>query len=158
MRGTIDEVLEWLTYHREYAPLMQMSRQRLVGLRWRLNQGSLSEEYKEQLLERLKNRIDALESVNICPNSNLPSSPRKVRDAYILPAIVRDHHGRFFTELALIKMAERDKKMHDLNLGWVCGAMKRGGYPSKEVVREVLNRKGWNMFEERMKLPSVWEV
>ncbi len=158
MRGTSDEVLMWLTEHSEYAPLLQMSRQRLVGLRKHLRYDEVSEERKEEILERLKNRSSALQTSSI-RNINIPLiTIRKVRSQYILPAVVRDHHGKFYNEVTLIKMAEREEKMKDLHLDMVCRAIKRGDLPSKEVVREVLNRKGWNIFEERMVLPSVWEV
>lgn len=158
MRGTSDEILEWLTHHSEYAELMQMSRQRLVGLRKHLSCGEVSETRKDEILERLQNRMAALQSSPICPVINLPRAIRKVRSQYVLPAIVHDHHGKFYNEVTLIKMVEHEEKMRDLNLDMVCRAIKRGDLPSKEVVREVLNRKGWNIFEERMVLPSVWEV
>ena len=158
MKGTSSEVLEWLTHHREYAPLMQMSRQRLVGLRERLRNGSLGERRKEEILERLEKRIFSLQN-DQCRNDFCQHSPvRKVRPEYILPAVVRDHHGKFFQETTMIKMVAKEEKMHDLNLDMVCRAIKRGDLPSKEVVREVLRRKGWYIFEERMVLPAVWEV
>lgn len=158
MKGTSDEVLEWLTHHREYAPLLQMSRQRLVGLRQRLREGSVSESLKEEILERLKKRMENLKSMDGRADCWYLKDIRKVRSRYILPAIVRDHHGKYYNELTLIKMVAKEEKMRDLNLDMVCRAMKRGDMPSKEVVREVLNRKGWNIFEEREVLPSVWEV
>ena len=55
MIGTSDEILMWLTEHSEYAPLLQMSRQRLVGLRKHLRCGEVSEGRKDEILERLKN-------------------------------------------------------------------------------------------------------
>lgn len=158
MKGTSDEVLEWLTHHSEYAELMQMSRQRLVGLRHHLSLGDVSEDRKDEILERLQKRIEALQSLSSSRSIRLPRAVRKVRNRYVLPAIVRDHHGKFYNEVTLIKMVERDERMRDLNLDMVCRAIKRGDLPSKEVVREVLNRKGWNIFEDRMVLPSVWEV
>lgn len=158
MKGTSDEVLEWLTHHSEYAELMQMSRQRLVGLRHHLSLGDVSEDRKDEILERLQKRIEALQSLSSSRSIRLPRVVRKVRNRYVLPAIVRDHHGKFYNEVTLIKMVERDERMRDLNLDMVCRAIKRGDLPSKEVVREVLNRKGWNIFEDRMVLPSVWEV
>ena len=158
MIGTSDEVLEWLTHHSEYAPLLQMSRQRLVGLRKHLSCGEVSERRKDEILERLVNRANALSNDSICPTIHLPRVIRKMRGQYVLPAIVRDHHGKFYSELTLIKIVEREEKMRDLNLDMVCRAIKRGDFPSKEVVREVLNRKGWNIFEERMIIPSVWEI
>lgn len=158
MKGTSTEILEWLTHRNEYAPLLQMSRQRLVGLRHKLSQGTISESRKEEILERLKNRIDAIKATDVrsiyCSLYNV----RKVRNGYVLPAIVRDHHGKFYNEATMIKMVEHEEKMRDLNLDMVCRAIKRGDLPSKEVVREVLNRKGWNLFEEREVLPSIWEV
>ncbi len=158
MRGTSDEILMWLTEHSEYAPLLQMSRQRLVGLRKHLRYDEVSEDRKDEILERLQNRMAALQSQSNSRSNTLPKAVRKVRGQYVLPAIVRDHHGKFYNEVTLIKMAEREEKMKDLHLDMVCRAIKRGDLPSKEVVREVLNRKGWNIFEERMILPSVWEV
>lgn len=158
MRGTSDEILLWLTEHSEYAPLLQMSRQRLVGLRKHLRYDEVSEDRKEEILERLKNRSSALQTSPI-RNINIPLiTVKKMRSRYVLPAIVRDHHGKFYSEVTLIKMVEREEKMKDLHLDMVCRAIKRGDMPSKEVVREVLNRKGWNIFEERMVLPSVWEI
>ena len=62
MTGTSDEVLMWLTEHSEFAPLLQMSRQRLVGLRKHLRCGEVSEQKKDEILERLKNRMAALET------------------------------------------------------------------------------------------------
>lgn len=158
MTGTSDEVLMWLTEHSEFAPLLQMSRQRLVGLRKHLRCGEVSEHKKDEILERLKNRMAALETSPLRTINIPPHTIRKVRGQYVLPAIVRDHHGKFYNEVTLIKMVEREEKMKDLNLDMVCRAIKRGDLPSKEVVREVLNRKGWNIFEERMILPSVWVV
>lgn len=158
MIGTSDEILDWLTRHSEYAELMQMSRQRLVGLRHHLSRGEVGEHRKEEILERLQNRMDALQSLSSSRAIKLPRAIRKVRNQYILPAVVRDHHGKFYNEVTLIKMVEHEERMRDLNLEMVCRAIKRGDLPNKEVVREVLNRKGWNIFEDRMVLPSVWEV
>ena len=158
MRGTSDEVLWWLTEHSEYAPLMGMSRQRLVGLRKHLRCGEVSESRKDEILARLQNRMENLRTSQSSITYRLPNAIRKVRSQYILPAVVRDHHGKFYNEVTLIKMVAEEKRMSDLNLDMVVRAIKRGDLPSREVVREVLNRKGWNIFEEREVLPSVWEV
>lgn len=148
----------WLTWHCEYAPLMQMSRQRLVGLRKHLSCDEVSERRKDEILDRLQKRVEALKTSSVRNDISTPRIIRKIRGQYILPAIVRDHHGKFYSELTLLKIVEREEKMRDLNLDMVCRAIKRGDFPSKEVVREVLNRKGWNIFEERMTIPSVWEI
>lgn len=158
MKGTSNEVLMWLTEHSGYAQLMQMSRQRLVGLRKHLRCNEVSERRKDEILERLEKRMSALKSTKSGSTYEGLGMVRKVRNQYILPAVVRDHHGKFFSELTLLKMVEDEEKMRDLNLERVCRTFKRGDFPSKEIVREVLNRKGWSMFEERTVLPSVWEV
>ena len=158
MKGTSFEVLEWITHHQEYAPLMQMTRQRLVGLRHRLSKRTISAAMAEEMLENLKKRILSLQSSIISCDYCWLHAPQKVRDAYVLPAVVRDHRGRFFHEMTFLKMYRDDEQMQDLNLGYVLGSMKRNHLPSKNVVREALNRKGWTIFEERMELPSVWEI
>ncbi len=166
MVGTSNEILIWLSRHSEYAPLLQMSRQRLVGMRKRLYCNEIGEETKEEILLRLKNRIVAINSGNCCrdtmfPNTNLTCGIRDVRclrPRYILPAVVRDKHGKFFQETTMVRMVAREEKMADLNLDKVCATMKYGCLPSERIVREVLRRKGWNIFEPRHELPSVWEV
>lgn len=158
MIGTSNEVLMWITHHHEYAELMQMSRQRLVGLRKHLMYGEVSERRKDEILERLQKRIEALQISAVRYNISPLRNVKKIRGQYILPAVVRDHHGKFFSELTFIKMVEKEEKMQDLNLDMVCRAMKRGDFPTERVVREALNRKGWYVFEKRTILPSVWEV
>lgn len=160
MIGTSNEVLLWLTRHSEWAELLGMSRQRLVGLRKHIADGGISEERKEEILTRMNIRVEQIRNGTMYGQSNisLPSVVRCVRKRYVLPAVVRDKHGKFFSEVTLVRMVEREEKMCGLNLDMVCRAIKRGDLPSREVVREVLNRKGWTMFEPRQVLPSVWEV
>lgn len=158
MRGSSTEVLMWITYHHEYAEMLQMTRQRLVGLRHKLRENKVSEEKREMLLEKLQKRIDFLQTNVVRTRYCSLCNVRKIRDKYILPAVVKDHHGKFFSELTFIKMVAGEEKMRDLKLEFECRVIKRGDFPKKEVVREALNRKGWSIFEERMELPSVWEV
>lgn len=159
MKGTSDEVLEWLTHHTEYAPLMQMSRQRLVGLRKRLRRTEVSEQVKEELLERLKNRVEALKCTEVCAVSGMCPTIRKVRDRYVLPAVIKDTKGRLFHETTFIKVVQHEKMLKDLNLTRVVrSGIDNGKLPSKEVVHEAVKRKHWSILEERMVLPSVWEV
>ena len=154
MIGTSDEVLLWLTRDSRYAPLLGMSRQRLVGLRKHLACGELGEQAKESMLMRLCRRMEALSP----ENCDLPCAVRRVRSGYVLPAIVRDKHGRLYSELSLVRMCRRDIRFAGLHLDHVCGAITRGEYPSHEVVRSLLRAKGWTMTEPRCVLPSVWEV
>ncbi len=163
MIGTSDEILQWLTRQSRYAPLMCISRQRLVGLRKHLYSNELSEERKEELLLRLQRRIDNLIAEGKAQEFLTMfgcSTPevRCLRKRYVLPAVVRDKHGKYFQETTLIRMVAHEEKMADLHLDKVCGAITRGDLPSEAVVREVLRRKGWTMFEPRHCLPSVWEV
>lgn len=167
MIDTIDNILLWITEHHEYAPLLCMSRQRLVGLRKHLREGTLSEQNKEELLSRLSDRIAALRVADVAAGTVSPMARNiahrvrqvhKVRNAYTLPAVVRDKHGKFFTELTLLRMVQNQEQFKDLNLERVCRTFKRGDMPSEAIVREVLNRKGWTMFEPRYRMPSVWEV
>lgn len=142
---------------------MCISRQRLVGLRKHLYSNELSEERKEELLLRLKQRIDALRTEGKASEFQpllgcIKTEVRCLRRRYMLPAVVRDKHGKYFQETTLIRMVAHEERMQDLHLDKVCGAITRGDLPSEEVVREVLRRKGWTMFEPRHELPSVWEV
>lgn len=157
MIGTANEIIDYLSRHSEYAQYMSMSRQRLAGLRVRLRTGTISEKRKQELLENLQKRLESLRDSS---PSGLLSVPmvRCKRPSYTLPAIVRDHHGKLFTEIAVIKMAARETSMRDLNLNHVCGTFNVGYLPSEQTLRTVLKRKGWNLFEPRMVLPSVWEV
>ena len=160
MIGTSNEILLWLSRHSEYAPLLQMSRQRLVGMRKHLYCNEIGEETKEEILLRLKNRIAGLQN-GITHHDGCLHGIRDVRclrPRYILPAVVRDKHGKFFQETTMVRMVAREEKMADLNLDKVCATMKYGCLPSERIVREVLRRKGWNIFEPRHELPSVWEV
>lgn len=161
MIGTSNEILMWLSRHSEYAPLLQMSRQRLVGMRKHLYCNEIGEQTKEEILLRLKNRIAGLQNSTTHHDGYLTCGIRDVRclrERYILPAVVRDKHGKFFQETTMIRMVAREEKMADLNLDKVCATMKYGCLPSERIVSEVLRRKGWNMFEPRHELPSVWEV
>ncbi len=163
MIGTSNEILQWLTRHSEYAPLMCISRQRLVGLRKHLYCNELGEERKEELLFRLQRRIEQLRAAGEygCGMTLLgcvKSDVRLLRKRYILPAVVRDKHGKYFQETTMVRMVAHEEKMQDLHLDKVCGAITRGDLPSEEVVREILRRKGWTMFEPRYEMPSVWEV
>lgn len=145
MVGTIDEILLYLTLKTENAEALEMSRQRLVGLRKHLKHGELSEQKKISLLERYNKNV-------------VHFSIRCVREAFDLPAIVRDKKGRFFTEQSLLLMVEHEEKMEGLHLNKVCSHLRRGEFPSKDIVREVLRRKGWTMFREREHVPSLWLV
>lgn len=163
MIGTSNEILQWLTRQSEYAPLMCISRQQLVGLRKHLYSNELSEERKEELLLRLQRRIEALRAEGKAAEFQpllgcIKTEVRCLRRRYMLPAVVRDKHGKYFQETTLIRMVAHEERMQDLHLDKVCGAITRGDLPSEEVVREVLHRKGWTMFEPRHELPSVWEV
>lgn len=157
MEGTSKEILLWLTRHSEYAEYMAMSRQRLVGLRKHVNANELNEGHMEEILTRLSER---LEKLRISRDFILPSVPSVTckRRSYMLPAVVRDHHGKYFQEQTMIQMFRREKMMSDLNLDKVCAAIKRGDMPRIEVVREVMRRKGWSMVADRYVMPSVWEV
>lgn len=158
MVGTSDEVLEWLTHHVYYAPLMQMSRQRLVGLRHKLHEGTVSEQRKDELLERLNNRINFLKRTSMSSVDCEQYHIRKVRGRYVLPAVVMDRKGRIYNELTMIKIMKHREELQDLNIHMVYRAVKRGDFPTIEVRNEVLRRLGWKVVEERMVLPSVWEV
>lgn len=161
MIGTSNEILMWLSRHSEYAPLLQMSRQRLVGMRKHLYCNEIGEQTKEEILLRLKNRIAGLQESTTHHSANLTCGIRDVRclrERYLLPAVVRDKHGKFFQETTMVRMVADEEKMADLNLDKVCATMKYGCLPSERIVKEVLRRKGWTMFEPRHELPSVWEV
>lgn len=146
MVGTIDEVLLYITLEMGNAEVLEMSRQRLVGLRKHLKHGELSEEKKKDLISRWNTNAKQFRCA-VC-----------LREAFDLPAIVRDHKGRFFTEQSLLLMVEGEEKMRGLHLDKVCGAIRNGQFPNKETVREVLRRKGWTMFREREHVPSLWKV
>lgn len=163
MIGTCNEILLYLTRHSEYAPLFQMSRQRLVGMRKHLYGNEIAETTKEKMLLDLKNRIYRLRNdekfiLKSLDIKFLLIDIQKLRNRYILPAVVRDKHGKYFQETTMVRMVAHEEKMQDLHLDKVCGAITRGDLPSEEVVREVLRRKGWTMFEPRYEMPSVWEV
>lgn len=138
MIGTCWEILLFATYDSRFANILNMSRQRLVGLRKHINEKNIS-----------KKKIDLylIDLSAVC-----------IRPSFTLPAIVRDKHGKFFNELTMIRMVASEEKMRDLNLGKVCASIKQGQFPNKETVREVLRRKGWTMFAEREVVPSIWEL
>ena len=151
----------WLSRHSEYAPLLQMSRQRLVGMRKHLYCNEIGEQTKEEILLRLKKRIAGLQESTTHHGGDLTCGIRDVRclrERYLLPAVVRDKHGKFFQETTMVRMVADEEKMADLNLDKVCATMKYGCLPSERIVKEVLRRKGWNIFEPRHELPCVWEV
>lgn len=163
MIGTCNEILLYLTRNSEVAPLFQVSRQRLVGLRKHLYGNEIAEATKEKMLIDLKNRIAGLRSDEKFMSKSIDKKfllidIRKIRNRYVLPAVVRDKHGKYFQETTFIRMVCNEKKMEDLNLGKVCASMKYGCLPLETTVREALRRKGWTMFEPRQELPSVWEV
>ena len=163
MIGTSSEILLWMTEFSAWSELLLMSRQRLVGLRKHLQDGSLSEQQKEELLKRFQKNLDFVKCNHFECNHRyqkmrLPSVVHCIRERYILPAVVKDKRGRIYNELTMIKMFAREQMFEDLNLERVCYATKCGRMPSREVVREVLRRKGWTMFEDRCELPSVWEI
>lgn len=154
MIGTIDEVLLYITEKSEWAPLLRMSRQRLVGLRTRLKKNNLGEDYKRKLLFRLRDTSHA----PTCRFNTMPIEVRLIRERYVLPAVVRDKHGKFFTELSLVKICWQSGGYEDLHLAQVYSAMHQGKFPRMELLCELLRRKGWTLFEARYEMPSVWEV
>jgi hypothetical protein len=158
-----------------------MSYQRLTGLRKRLYYNRLTESAKEQMMQRLCERIKKLKnpsssgvistrpiSTHRAKDGEIDTFPKPVyldvpdikcvRKGFIIPAVVRDHHGKFFQETTLIKVMSKRECMSDLNLDRVVNMMKTGAFPSKDVVREVIRRVGWNMYEERYDMPSLWQV
>lgn len=145
MVGTIDEILLYITLDFKNAELLDMSRQRLVGLRKHIP-NELSEARKAELIARYNDRVAGYKRVTC------------LREAFHLPAIVRDHKGRFYTEQSLLLMVEHEEKMQGLHLDKVCEHIRNGQFPNKETVREVLRRKGWTMFREREHVPSLWQV
>lgn len=146
MIGTIDEILLYITLDTGNAKQLEISRQRLVGLRKRLTCGELSEKKKIELVSRFNNNVSPYKKISC------------LREAFDLPAIVRDHKGRFYTECSFLLLVEHELKMQGLHLNKVCEHVRFGHFPSKDVVREALRRKGWTMFREREHVPSLWEI
>lgn len=180
MVATTHDLLLFLTTDYRYAPLLNMSRQKLVGLRNRLYYNKLPESQKELMLSRLMERIEKLKN----PSSQRPISTgsvstrnrngevrslpvpvyldvpdiRLIRKSLVLPAVVRDHHGKFFQETTMIRMFYREHMFDDLHLEHVIAMMQTGAMPSEKIVREMIRRKNWTMFAERYELPSLWQV
>ena len=144
MVGTIDEILFHIALKTENANALCMSRQRLVHLRCHIPE--LSEDTKRMYLNRYQNSVGHYGKL------------RCLREDKIIPAVVRDKHGKFFTEQTLLLMVEREEKMNGLHLNRVCEHIRLGQLPNENIVREVLRRKGWTMFQERTYLPSIWEL
>ena len=180
MKGTAKEILLYLTTDHRFAPLMNMSRQRLVGLRKLLYINRISPEKQEALLQSLSERMSKLKNPDSCkpfstglistelngderdwyPKPVLLEVPevRLVRERVLLPAVVSDHKGRLFLETTMVRQFAREECMKELNLDFVVDKIKQGRLPELDVVREVMRRKGWYMVEERYDLPSIWEV
>lgn len=143
MIGTMDEILLWLVLDWHNAEKLNMSRQRMQYVR---------DHYRDYSEERKRKWFEAYQQ-------NSPHTIRKVRDRYVVPAVVCDKKGRRYTEVTFVRSLAREKeRFADLNLDKVLAVMKTGALPSEGVVRQLLHRKkGW-MIEPRVELPSVWEV
>lgn len=138
MVGTSEEVLLQVFEDSRYAEMLFISRQRMYSLRGHLKAGDMSYTRQAELLTKC--------------------GAKMLRERFDLPAIVRDHKGRFYTELSLLLMVEPEHQMSDLNLNKVCSSIRQGQFPKKETVREVLRRKGWTMFRERETIPAIWQI
>lgn len=161
MIGTSKELLLLLSKDSKYANLLNMSRQRLVWFRMKVAQDGFSEQRIEEYLKKIQKNLDSSRVGTRRGDSFYEfSTVRCVRQQYVLPAVVCDHHGRLFLETALVKACSRSKEYDDLNLKYVVMAMGNDcqHLPNEEIVRELLRRKGWYMVEPRYVVPAIWEI
>lgn len=186
MIGTSSEIIWWMTFHYQFANALSISRQRLVSIRNNAVNRVFSQKRIEEFEKKLQNffgngamgteaghslwgvgEINTLKrAITYSGGGRFVSIDgvtytyfRIIRPRVVLPAVVRDHKGKFFSEVTFLNMVKHEEKMRDLHLYLgIEDKRLKDGLPNRDILREALRRKGWNIFAEREELPAIWEI
>lgn len=141
MIGTDWEILLYASYT-SLADKWELSHKRLLVMRKYINERKLSVSTRTDML----NKIGA----------------RQLREAFVVPALVVDKRGRFFTELTFYKYFRKyyEKNNTDIDFVHIQGNVTRGCLPSEETTAELIRRthSHFKLYAERYYVPAIWEL